>query len=166
MAKTHNRSGNLGLPYGTMIRPTGTTPLDDRLVVDSLSNLTDGTITAPYQGMVVNIAGTPDLWILTTQGIQESRIASNWVKVASGGSSGTIDYAEDSDIDSMMENSVFDGNKVINVKSLAYFRNLIYEQQSKYKVENDTPIVEINGVDTELSTKEYVDERLRWVENI
>lgn len=60
-----------------------TRPLDTRLVVKNIDNLTDGTITHPYQGMVVNIAGTSELYVLQTQGIEESRILDNW-KLVSG----------------------------------------------------------------------------------
>ena len=44
---------------------TGSDPLDSRLVVDSLEDLTNGTINNPYQGMVVNVKGDSKLWVLT-----------------------------------------------------------------------------------------------------
>lgn len=95
-----------------------TEPLDDRLVVQSKEDLTNGTIDAPYQGMVVNIAGTSELWVLTTQGDDNARIASNWQLVTGNGSgNGLSKYSipimtpemldaatEDSDVD-------FDGSE-------------------------------------------------------
>ena len=62
-----------------------TSPLDNRLVVDSIDDLTNGSISAPYQGMVVNIAGTSELWILKTTGIDNSKNIDNWGKVTGEG---------------------------------------------------------------------------------
>ena len=63
-----------------------TQPLDTRLVVDSEDDLTNGSISAPYQGMAVTIKGKSELWILKTQGIKESRNINNWAKVSGSGS--------------------------------------------------------------------------------
>ena len=60
-----------------------TRPLDTRLVVEKIDNLTDGSITYPYQGMVVNIAGTSELYVLQTQGIENAKNPDNW-KLVSG----------------------------------------------------------------------------------
>lgn len=62
-----------------------TKPLDVRLVVDSKADLTNGSIEAPYQGMVVNIKGTSELWVLKTSGIANSHIESNWELVTGSG---------------------------------------------------------------------------------
>jgi hypothetical protein len=62
-----------------------TQPLDTRLVVDKIEDLTNGSISAPYTGMVVNVAGTSDLYIFTSVGIVESKKISNWTKVSSSG---------------------------------------------------------------------------------
>lgn len=77
-----------------------TRPLDVRLVVDSKADLTNGSITAPYQGMVVNIAGTSELWILKTTTIEESYEVNedgspkNWELVTGSGSgSGLSKYS-------------------------------------------------------------------------
>lgn len=70
-----------------------TKPLDVRLVVDSYEDLTNGSIEAPYQGMVVNIKGTSELWILKTQGIANSRKAENWELVTGSGGSGLSKYS-------------------------------------------------------------------------
>lgn len=67
-----------------------TRPLDDRLVVDSKEDLTNGTIDAPYQGMVVNIKGTSELWVLMTDGIANSRIEKNWRLVTGVGGGGGL----------------------------------------------------------------------------
>lgn len=63
-----------------------TRPLDDRLVVDSYGDLTNGSIAYPYQGMVVNIKGTSELWILKTQGVEASHHLENWELVTGSGS--------------------------------------------------------------------------------
>ena len=58
-------------------------PIDVRTVVDSISDLTSGSIQKLYTGIVVNIKGTNDLYVLT----KHPRLANNidsWVKV--GGS--------------------------------------------------------------------------------
>lgn len=65
-----------------------TRPLDVRLVVDSFEDLINGSIEAPYQGMVVNIAGTSELWVLQTSGIEASRNPRNWKLVTGSGGSG------------------------------------------------------------------------------
>ena len=57
------------------------TPLDTRLVVDSKEDLT--TIEDPYKGMVVNIKGTSELWILT--GDDPSDLNSSWQLVTGTG---------------------------------------------------------------------------------
>ena len=63
-----------------------TRPLDIRLVVDSKDDLTNGSIEYPYQGMVVNIKGTSELWILMTQGVESSHNPDNWELVTGSGS--------------------------------------------------------------------------------
>ena len=63
-----------------------TKPLDIRLVVDSYEDLTNGSIEAPYQGMVVNIKGTSQLWILKTESIEDSHNRANWELVTGSGS--------------------------------------------------------------------------------
>lgn len=81
---------------GSIIFPTNfnvqtTDPLDDRLVVEDVQSLTDGSIEAPYQGMAVTIAGTSDIWVLLTDGIENSHNISNWRKVS--GSSSMSQYS-------------------------------------------------------------------------
>lgn len=82
MSKTFNGS----IDFTSNFNVQTTRPLDNRLVVDSYDDLTNGSIEAPYQGMVVNIAGTSELWILKTSGIAESHIPSNWELVTGSGS--------------------------------------------------------------------------------
>lgn len=91
-----------------------TRPLDDRLVVDSYDDLTNGSITYPYQGMVVNIKGTSELWILKTQGVEASHHLENWELVTGSGISGDVEQIiqevwdrlglTESDIDNIKEN--------------------------------------------------------------
>lgn len=92
MSKTFNGS----IDFTSNFNVQTTKPLDNRLVVDSYDDLTNGSIEAPYQGMVVNIAGTSELWILKTSGIAESRVRSNWELVTgtgTGSGSGLSKYS-------------------------------------------------------------------------
>ena len=80
---THNSS----IKISNNFEVTTTKPLDVRLVVDKYENLFDGTIKAPYKGMVVNIAGTRDLYVLKDDGIncvnnEDIINQSNWCKVS------------------------------------------------------------------------------------
>ena len=74
MPQTYN--GSINFPSNFDVQTTA--PLDARLVVDSKDDLTNGSIKSPYQGLVVNIKGTSELWILKTQGIEESHDINNW----------------------------------------------------------------------------------------
>ena len=82
MSKTFE--GTIRFPSSFNVESTS--PLDDRLVVDSYDDLTNGSISYPYQGMVVNIKGTSELWILKTQGRDASMIPENWELVTGSGS--------------------------------------------------------------------------------
>lgn len=77
--------GNLQLPS---IVASENKPLDVRLVVNAVEDLTNGTIPNLYTGIVVNVKGTGDLYILTSNARGASNI-NNWKKVGSG--SGEID---------------------------------------------------------------------------
>ena len=74
MPQTYN--GSINFPSNFDVQTTA--PLDARFVVDSKDDLTNGSIKSPYQGLVVNIKGTSELWILKTQGIEESHDINNW----------------------------------------------------------------------------------------
>ena len=64
-------------------------PLDARLVVDSVEDLL--TIPSPYQGMVVNVAGTSGLYILTVNPEEEDITAESWQLVTGSGSGGSVE---------------------------------------------------------------------------
>lgn len=110
MPKTFNGS----IDFTSNFNVQTTRPLDNRLVVDSYSDLTNGSIEAPYQGMVVNIKGTSELWILLTSGIEESHHKENWELVTGSGSGGDVEQIiqevwdrlglTESDIDNIKEN--------------------------------------------------------------
>ena len=110
MSKTFN--GAIKFPSNFDVQATR--PLDDRLVVDSHDDLTNGSIAYPYQGMVVNIKGTSELWILKTQGVEESHHKENWELVTGSGSGGDVEQIiqevwdrlglTESDIDNIKEN--------------------------------------------------------------
>ena len=55
-----------------------TSPIDDRLVVESVNDLTNGTIEYPYVGIVVNIAGKEDLYILNKL---PATVFDNWKRI-------------------------------------------------------------------------------------
>lgn len=71
-----------------------------------------------------------------------------------------IKYATNSDIDNI-DSSDFNGEGIIQVKTLKYFRDRL-----PYKVVDSKPIVEIGDEDKELATKEYVDDLLTWKEDL
>lgn len=111
MPKTFN--GAIKFPSNFDVQATR--PLDDRLVVDSYDDLINGSIAYPYQGMVVNIKGTSELWILKTQGIEASHNSDNW-ELVTGSGDGISDEVEqrieeiwerlglaESDIDNLQE---------------------------------------------------------------
>jgi len=111
MPKTFD--GTIRFPSNFNVQSTR--PLDNRLVVDSKEDLTNGSIDYPYQGMVVNIKGTSELWILKTQGRDASHIRRNW-ELVTGSSEGISDEVEqkieeiwerlgltESDIDNLQE---------------------------------------------------------------
>lgn len=54
------------VPYAVTCQMGITQPLDDRIVVDELSNLNDGSIEFPYVGMIVNVKGSPSLYLLVS----------------------------------------------------------------------------------------------------
>ena len=88
MPKTFN--GAIKFPSNFDIQATR--PLDDRLVVDSYDDLINGSIVYPYQGMVVNIKGTSELWILKTQGVEASHQLKNWELVTGSGSGEDVSH--------------------------------------------------------------------------
>ena len=111
MPKTFD--GTIKFPSNFDVKATR--PLDNRLVVDSKEDLTNGTIDYPYQGMVVNIAGSSELWILLTSGIEASHNPDNW-KLVTGSGDGMSEEVEqkieeiwerlglaESDIDNLQE---------------------------------------------------------------
>ena len=69
-----------------------TKPLDNRLVLDSVEDLYTDAIKAPYQGMVVTIKGSADLYILTSSD-EVNAIAANrvWEQVKSSGTSEEVE---------------------------------------------------------------------------
>lgn len=77
-----------GTKNGASFIPTVAKPIDTRIVVDSINDLTSGAIQFLYQGLVVNVKGTGDLYVLTTNARQANKIES-WKKV--GGEAGEID---------------------------------------------------------------------------
>ena len=74
------------LPYNSNLRVTGlyineNMPADIRTVVSNVEDLTNGTIPNVYQGLVVNIAGTGDLYVFIGTSIRAAKLPKNWIKV-------------------------------------------------------------------------------------
>ena len=74
------------LPYNSNLRVTGlyineNMPADIRTVVSNVEDLTNGTIPNIYQGLVVNIAGTGDLYVFIGTSIRSAKLPENWIKV-------------------------------------------------------------------------------------
>lgn len=60
-------------------------------VVESESNLTDGTIMFPYQGMMAYVKSESSLYILMEKGVSEAKEIDNWRKISQSSSKPTID---------------------------------------------------------------------------
>lgn len=58
-------------------------------IVESVSNLTDGTILFPFQGMMAYVTSESSLYILLEKGIEQSRKINNWKKISSADPSTT-----------------------------------------------------------------------------
>ena len=70
-------SGTLSVPALTV---NTTRPLDVRTVVNSVEDLTNGTIPNLYTGIVVNVKGTKDLYVLTSIP-RDAHLEESWQKV-------------------------------------------------------------------------------------
>ena len=70
------RNGDIIFPSTFTIEKTA--PIDDRMVVESIQDLTNGSIEYPYVGMIVNIAGKEDLYVLTQLPVN---ILDNWKRI-------------------------------------------------------------------------------------
>ena len=74
------------LPYNSSLSVTGlyineNMPADIRTVVSSKDDLTNGTIPNVYQGIVVNVAGTGELYVFIGTSIRAAKLPENWIKV-------------------------------------------------------------------------------------
>ncbi len=74
------------LPYNSNLRVTSlyiteNGPVDIRTVVSSKDDLTNGTIPNVYKGIVVNVAGTGDLYVFIGTSVRDAKLPKNWVKV-------------------------------------------------------------------------------------
>lgn len=96
MSKTFN--GLIHFP--TNFDVSITRPLDSRLVVDKLIDLTNGSIEYPYQGMVVYVKETESLYSLKSEGMKQSYDIDNWKLINNNGNSvvDTLDNLTDGTI--------------------------------------------------------------------
>ena len=92
------------LPYNSNLRVTGlyiteNGPVDIRTVVSSKDDLTNGTIPNVYKGIVVNVAGTGDLYVFVGTSIRDAKLPKNWIKVGGDGITDLSEYAKLTDLD-------------------------------------------------------------------
>ena len=69
-----------GNKNGTAFKPTVSKPIDVRTVIDSIDDLTNKSIPNLYQGIVVSIKGTGDLYVLIGTPLQSADI-NYWKKI-------------------------------------------------------------------------------------
>ena len=74
------------LPYSSNLKVTSlyiteNGPVDIRTVVSSKDDLTNGTIPNVYKGIVVNVAGTGDLYVFIGTSVRDAKLPKNWIKV-------------------------------------------------------------------------------------
>ena len=86
------------LPYNSSLSVTGlyineNMPADIRTVVSNVEDLTNGTIPNVYQGLVVNVTGTGDLYVFIGTSIRAAKLPENWIKVG-GDPADNLDYYE------------------------------------------------------------------------
>ena len=60
-------------------------------IIESESNLTDGTILFPYQGMMAYATSEASLYILLTKGLENAKDINNWRKISAAASKTLID---------------------------------------------------------------------------
>ena len=68
-------------------------------ILDSESNLTDGTILFPFQGMMAYVTSESALYILLTKGVENSKDINNWKKISSATPSTTAPSVDKIGID-------------------------------------------------------------------
>ena len=74
-----------GNKTGASYNVTVNRPIDIRTVVDSVEDLTNGSIPYRYTGLVVNIKGTGDLYVLISN-VKNSNKPESWVKIGNSSS--------------------------------------------------------------------------------
>lgn len=84
----------IGSKNGTAFIPTIAKPIDIRTVVDSIDDLTNGSIPQLYQGLTVNIKGTGDIYVLISSPRQAGNI-NNWKKVGYFDPSTNLEYYQE-----------------------------------------------------------------------
>lgn len=55
-------------------------------ILETESNLTDGTILFPYQGMMAYVTSESALYVLTTKGVENAKDINNWRKISASSS--------------------------------------------------------------------------------
>ena len=130
--------------FASAMQPTGAQPLDDRVVVQSYSDLTDVTTfgDAKYLGMVVSVVDTAKLYTLTNS------------DVTAEGAWKEIGAASESDVNSLLEIVGNDSSGL--VKDVNDLKATIAEIPDTYATKEDLSTA-IGNVDfSKLATKEEV----------
>lgn len=68
-------------------------------ILNSESNLTDGTILFPFQGMMAYVTSESALYVLLTKSVEDSKVLANWKKISSAASSTTAPSVDKIGID-------------------------------------------------------------------
>lgn len=95
-------SGTLSVPALTV---NTTKPLDVRTVVNSVEDLTNGTIPNLYTGIIVNVKGTKDLYVLTSSP-RNAQLEESWQKI--GADVDLSDYVKIDDLPDFLTESDLD----------------------------------------------------------
>ena len=135
MSKKYN---NPTVTFPMYMKVGTTAPLDDRLVVETIADLTNGTIDYPYVGMVVSIGGKEDLYVLNALPATNS---DNWKRIA-----GANEVLEK--ISGVQSES---SNKISGVQSEMYSK--IQGVQNQFNTEITNVNKKITGVQSEMNTK-------------
>ncbi len=68
-------------------------------ILNSESNLTDGTILFPFQGMMAYVESESALYVLSTKSVEDSKVLTNWKKISSAAPSTTAPSVDKIGID-------------------------------------------------------------------
>ena len=125
------------LKLSSNIEPLAASPLDARLVVPTLADLTaSGAFPYPYVGMIVSVQSEGKAYMLTAD---NPTVLANWKEIGGGGSDYTAGYGV------AIDNGIISTRTFVGTK--AQWNALSSSQQSEYTYVN---ITDDNGPSDEL----------------